>query len=355
MRMVARRAFVMLIVVLTFSTGLNAQAVMRAATERVSNVGPMRASLVSSSDLRSYYFYNPFMIRNVNSAGDQFGYNASTNTLNFFIERMGETHSREKRLYLIFNNVDVEFVKASRITSGYDETYMVRTYESVSAPDHSIFNVLPSGAGSMLKQSKGYDLGTSDWQGGVSIEVKFNRRIDDDFIITVMVAHPNHIRRIGEEVIQHFAAPLRLLGRVLGESRYSDYISFANFHFEHTAFGSKACSNLLLTSNSYSETSSLSREVNRELGTGYDLADWNDLKSIRDIDAWIACMGLQNDQSFMVTMNGNYRFGNSNRQYFVRYAPGGVPSSFAVHDRIADKLFLGSWHGLRQKVLVKKR
>ena len=355
MQISAKYTFAIFVACFTMQAIVNAQSVMRAATEQVSNVGPMKASLVSSSDLRSYRFYNPFIIRNVNPAGDQFGYNQSTNTLSFQIDRMGQTHSREKRLYVIFYNSDVDFVKATRITSGYDETYIVRNYESMSAPDHSLMSALPSFGGGVQKQSRAYDLGVSEWDGLTGIEVKFSKPINDDFLMTIMVVNPSRVRRLGEELLQYFAAPARLLGRILGESQYSNYVSFVNFHFEYKASHRQACNNLLLTSSTYSETVNLNTSVSRDLGAGHSIADWNDLKSIRNIDAWISCMGLQNGESFMITVNGNPRFRNGNRQYFVRYAPGGVPSNFQVHEQIGGKLFLGSWYDLNLKILGKQR
>ena len=212
--------------------GVSAQTYIRAAEEPVSNIGPYSATLISSSQLSNYRFYNPFLISNVNPVGDQFGYNESNNTLTFHIERMGLTHSREKTLYLLFNNIDVDFVKATILSPEFDETHIVRNYELITPPDHSIFNVLPSFTPGMQKQSKGYSMGTSAWENGVSLEVAFLKDPDDDFILTVMAVNPNQFRRISEEVVQHFAAPARFLGRLLGESRYSDYISFVNFHFE---------------------------------------------------------------------------------------------------------------------------
>ncbi|MFO7657154.1 MAG: hypothetical protein R6W78_08810 [Bacteroidales bacterium] len=350
----AMQAFILLIPCLLISSSLSSQSMMSADTERVSNVGPMKASLVSSSVLSNYRFYDPFIIRNVNPAGDQFGYDTSTNTLSFQIDRMGETQSREKRLYIVFYNTDVDFIKATRITSRYDETYIVRNFELVSTPDHSLSSALPSFGGKAPLQSKAYDLGVSDWEGLTDIEVKFSKPLNEDFLLTIMTANPQRVRRLSEELVQYFAAPMRLLGRVLGESQYSNYVSFANYHFGYKGAGGMSCNNLVLSTNTYSERINLNNAVNSEMGSSHIIADWNDLKSIRDIDAWIRCMGLQNGQSFIVTRNGLFRLNNGSRQFFVRYAPNGVPSSFAVHDKIGDKLFLGSWYDLNQKILVKE-
>ncbi len=231
MYVLEKKIVCLLLFALLFSS-IAAQTYIREREEPVSNVGPFGGILVSSSELSNYRFYNPFIISNVNSAGDQFGYNKSTNTLSFHIQRMGETHSDDKRLYLIFNSIDVDYIKTTKITPEYDETYIVREHGWITPPDHSFLSVLPSATTGVQKQSKSYDLGVSDWREGVGVEVNFLRMIEDDFLMTIMVVNPNQVSRIGEEVIQHFAAPVRLLGRILGESRYSDYISFANFHFK---------------------------------------------------------------------------------------------------------------------------
>ncbi len=347
------KVFLTLVISVLMQVTLNGQSVMGPANQDFYG-GALQPKLVSSSEYRDHRFSNPFLLQNTSSAFEQFIFNNSTNTLSFYIERMGATQSHEKRLHVLFNNVEVDYIKTSRITREYDETHIVRESEPISTPDHSIFNVLPSGAGTVQRQSFGYDLGVSDWQGGVEIEIKFKERIDNDFIMTLMVTNPNQVRRFGEEVVQFFAAPLRLLGRLLGESRYSDYVSFANFHFEKDKLAFN-CNNLNLTTDTYSERNNLASSVQRDLGRDYSVADWNDLKAIRNIDAWISCMGLQPGESFMVTLNGNPRLNNGTRQFFVRYAPGGVSSSFAVHERIDNKLFLGSWHGLNLKILGKTR
>ena len=118
---------------------------------------------------------------------------------------------------------------------------------------------------------------------------------------------------------------------------------------------SQTCSNLNTTNGKFSETVNLNSAVSNELGSGFSIADWNDLKSISNIDAWISCMGLQKDQTFMVTKDGNYKIGG-NRQYYVHYSPTGLPyAGFAVHDKIGNKLFLGSWSGLDMNILAIKK
>lgn len=112
------------------------------------------------------------------------------------------------------------------------------------------------------------------------------------------------------------------------------------------------CRGLMLTAGTYFETENLQNIVRREFGNSSSIADWTDLQAIPNINAWILCMGLQNEQSFMVTRNGKLTY-SSNRQYNVEYFPTGrVPAGYLIHDQIGNKLFLGSWYGIKRNILV---
>jgi len=113
------------------------------------------------------------------------------------------------------------------------------------------------------------------------------------------------------------------------------------------------CNGLDITTNKYSETENLNQAVINEMGTSYQIADWNDLKSINNIQDWINCMGFSEDQTFMLKKNGNY-FYSGNRQYYVHYSSDGIPySGYLVHDQIGG-LYLGSWFDLNMQILGKK-
>jgi hypothetical protein len=114
------------------------------------------------------------------------------------------------------------------------------------------------------------------------------------------------------------------------------------------------CNDFKHTINSYTETDNLNSKIISEFGSSYSIADWNDLKAISDINAWISCMGLTNNEAFMVTKNSSYFYNNGNRQYFVQYfSNGSAPGSFLVHDKIGNYLYLGSWYGLNNTILAK--
>lgn len=109
-----------------------------------------------------------------------------------------------------------------------------------------------------------------------------------------------------------------------------------------------------LTYKSYSERQNLKEESRREFLGKSEMADWNDLKSIPNIDEWISRMRLERDQTFFVTRNGELTLGRD-RQYFVLYSPSGrLPAGFVAHDQIRNRLFLGSWYGEKRQILVRE-
>ena len=114
------------------------------------------------------------------------------------------------------------------------------------------------------------------------------------------------------------------------------------------------CKGLLLTAGSFRETVNLQNTILKELGNKYSVADWADLKAIPNIDEWIACIGLQSEQSFLVTRNGNPIY-KGKRHYIAQYFPSGyAPENFLVHDKIGNKLYLGSWFGITTNILAVK-
>ncbi len=113
------------------------------------------------------------------------------------------------------------------------------------------------------------------------------------------------------------------------------------------------CNNFLLTKGQYAETENLNTRIQSEFGENYSIADWADLKAISNINDWISCIGLSEDQTFLLTKNGA-NFYNVNRHYYVHYSSDGIPySGFSIHDQIGG-LYLGSWYGITMNVLAKK-
>ncbi|HIP47408.1 MAG TPA: BspA family leucine-rich repeat surface protein, partial [Lutibacter sp.] len=110
-------------------------------------------------------------------------------------------------------------------------------------------------------------------------------------------------------------------------------------------------SNLILTSNTYTETSDYLTNIQQELGTNYVVADWNDLIAIIDVDAFVSCMNIQENDTFLITKDGT-KVQSGTRNYFVRYSTDGVPNYFLIFDQFSD-FYLGSWRNLNAKILAK--
>jgi hypothetical protein len=110
--------------------------------------------------------------------------------------------------------------------------------------------------------------------------------------------------------------------------------------------------NWALTTNTYSETDNLEQAVLDEMGTGWRIADWNDLLAIsNDIQNWANSMEIENGDGVLLIRDGNH-FWSGNRHYFMRRHNHVVPGGWLVHDDIDDNFIdLGSWYGLDIPIL----
>jgi hypothetical protein len=130
--------------------------------------------------------------------------------------------------------------------------------------------------------------------------------------------------------------------------------AFLLFVLGITGLQAQNCGNMMLTKGAFPETVNMQNVVRQEFGHEATVADWEDLKAIPNIQAWIACMRLAREESFFVTRNGNPFF-QGKRQYIVQYFPTGkVPAGFLIHDQIDHRLFLGSWYGVKWSILAIK-
>jgi len=117
--------------------------------------------------------------------------------------------------------------------------------------------------------------------------------------------------------------------------------------------GSFYFNNVKISDEKYSETEDLSKKIKLDYGYNFTIVDWDDLKDIPNINAWIDHMNLKENQTFFVAKGGKYFYGNK-RQYYIHYSPKGKPySGFLAHDQIGNKLFLGSWYNLNMNILLK--
>lgn len=122
--------------------------------------------------------------------------------------------------------------------------------------------------------------------------------------------------------------------------------------FFRSALLGQDCGGLSITNEIFSASKDLSETVSRKTGRSVTIADWRQLESMNNIDEWISCMNLKQDQTFMINFNGQLSIGGK-YFYYVHYSPRGKPySSFAVHSQINNKLFLGAWYGLKMSVLI---
>lgn len=111
---------------------------------------------------------------------------------------------------------------------------------------------------------------------------------------------------------------------------------------------------LNVTLNRYSDRMDLDEQIRREFRGKCVIADWEDLKRIRNIDDWAFANKLDYGQTAFIARNGKLKY-SSTRYYFVHYAPDGkLPAGFLAHDRIGGKLFLGSWSGVERPAIVKE-
>lgn len=134
--------------------------------------------------------------------------------------------------------------------------------------------------------------------------------------------------------------------------RHLKLIIFLFFVVGLTGLKAQKCGNMMLTRGAFPETVNMQNIVRQEFGREAAVADWEDLKAIPNIQAWIACIGLAREESFFVTRNGNSIY-QGRRQYIVQYFPNGkVPPGFLIHDQIDHRLFLGSWYGVKWSILA---
>ncbi len=109
-----------------------------------------------------------------------------------------------------------------------------------------------------------------------------------------------------------------------------------------------------VTKERYSDRLDLNEQVRRDFRGKCEIADWEDLKRIRDIDEWAFANKLKSGQTAFIARKGKLKYSNT-RYYFVHYAPNGkLPAGFMVHDKIGGKLFLGSWSGVERPAIVKE-
>jgi len=116
-----------------------------------------------------------------------------------------------------------------------------------------------------------------------------------------------------------------------------------------------------ITQGYYSENDNLEDAVQSEFGNNYRIADWNDVVSYcqtHSAQAFIDQLNweLGEENSLMVTWNGEHFWDWGNRHYYISRFDHNVPSHYLVHDDIEDGyITLGSWYNLHMRVLAIRR
>jgi len=112
------------------------------------------------------------------------------------------------------------------------------------------------------------------------------------------------------------------------------------------------------TTQKYPETDDLEKRVREKFGSEYRLADWNDLKKYDGgIPKLIQSLGGESNLKggLLLTWNGKHFYGSS-RHYFLALHHHKKPGYFLAHDHLYNYyLSLGSWYGLRMRLLAIKR
>ena len=166
---------------------------------------------------------------------------------------------------------------------------------------------------------------------------------DNDGVMDSDLQNPEHIY---ETPGQYTVCLTVSDGTSTDEECKSDYVTVTS------PYTPVECDNLILTADQYTETDDLIGMIHGEYGSDFTIADWTDLQAISDIEEWISCLGIPENQTFMLTRNGEYFYSGS-RQYMVHYSSDGIPyPNYLVHDQIGP-LYLGSWYGLSQQILSK--
>ena len=115
-----------------------------------------------------------------------------------------------------------------------------------------------------------------------------------------------------------------------------------------------------LTRYTYAETENLDLAVKLEFGPSARVADWNEIKAqfSRRGEEFLDGIGLTNYDEGALCYRGGSKYWSGNRHYFLARHDGKLPTAytFLVHDTIDNHMIdLGSWYGIRKRVVVKLR
>jgi hypothetical protein len=109
-----------------------------------------------------------------------------------------------------------------------------------------------------------------------------------------------------------------------------------------------------VTSGMYSETVNLDQAVKSEFGNDYRVADWTDITAhSSDIQNWANSIGMNHNDYYFITWNGQGFWNSGNRHYFITRFDGQIDNNYLVHDQIGGNIItLGSWYGIQERILA---
>ena len=107
-----------------------------------------------------------------------------------------------------------------------------------------------------------------------------------------------------------------------------------------------------LTRGLYSENEALAGLL-EEFGQAVEMADWSELKGLYPdtFNLFLSSLEVNVNEDIWVAFEGTEFFGQ--RHYFLARIAGVPRQGFLLHDQAGDEAWLGSWYGLRLRVLAK--
>jgi hypothetical protein len=116
--------------------------------------------------------------------------------------------------------------------------------------------------------------------------------------------------------------------------------------------------NFAITGGTYSENDNLHQAVSSELGTDYQVADWNDIVAYYNSGGSASAFESALAQTAMLSRNGDQWYSSSRHYlYQISHRPGQTPfDNFLSHANVGNHAFdLGSWYGLDMPILAVKQ
>lgn len=112
-----------------------------------------------------------------------------------------------------------------------------------------------------------------------------------------------------------------------------------------------------VTKGKYLCTDNLEIKIINELGDGWNIAEWEKIKSMNtdECKTFISTLRLKTNEGFLILRHGSKYWSNTNRHYFFERHNHNKPPSFAAYDNIDNyNISLGSWNNITMRILAAK-